>query len=229
MNEATSLFQFNTHQVRVIPNGTSFWVVAQDVAEILNFKLATDALKKVPEKHKGMHKVPTPGGVQEMLCVDEPGLYRLVLRSNKPEAEPFIEWVTSEVLPAIRQTGVYAAPTGGDPILALLARLIEGQQATQASIMLLLDKAISLQERTLEVLEALAPKPRSRRVCVFDDVAPVKKMAAEKMSQGEISSLTGIPITTVYCIINDRFDVRPDGRLRMHSPGIQVPQEGGAL
>lgn len=45
-----------------------------------------------------------------MLCVDEPGLYRLILRSDKPEAEPFMEWVTSEVLPALRKTGSYIAP-----------------------------------------------------------------------------------------------------------------------
>jgi hypothetical protein len=40
--------------------------------------------------------------------VDESGLYRLILRCDKPQAEPFMEWVTAEVLPAIRKTGTYS-------------------------------------------------------------------------------------------------------------------------
>lgn len=102
-------FQFHTHAVRIFPtdDGLSFWIVGKDVADALGYATAKDALRQVPEKHKGRQKVPTPSGEQEMLCVDETGLYRIVLRSNKPEAEPFMEWVTAEVLPTIRRTGSY--------------------------------------------------------------------------------------------------------------------------
>ena len=43
-----------------------------------------------------------------MLIVSESGLYMLIFRSNKPEAERFRLWVTSEVLPSIRKTGSYS-------------------------------------------------------------------------------------------------------------------------
>ena len=69
------------------------------------------ATERIPDKDKGVTRSDTPGGVQNLSIISEAGLYRLVLRSDKPEAEPFIDWVTSEVLPAIRKTGKYASPS----------------------------------------------------------------------------------------------------------------------
>jgi prophage antirepressor-like protein len=53
--------------------------------------------------------VDTPGGLQEMSAINEAGVYKLVFRSNKPEAEKFSDWVAEEVLPTIRNTGGYVA------------------------------------------------------------------------------------------------------------------------
>jgi prophage antirepressor-like protein len=49
-------------------------------------------------------------GPQEFLIINESGLWSLVLRSRKPEARRFKRWLTSEVIPALRQTGSYGAP-----------------------------------------------------------------------------------------------------------------------
>ncbi len=57
-----------------------------------------------------MHNVHTLGGSQEMLIINESGLYSAILKSRKPEAKKFKKWVTSEVLPSIRKTGKYEAP-----------------------------------------------------------------------------------------------------------------------
>lgn len=111
-NQSPTVFQFHTHSVRIFPtaDGLSFVAVANDVARVLGYLEAKDFLRQVPEHHKGRQKVPTLQGDQEMLVVAEAGLYRGVLRSNKPEAEPFMEWVTAEVLPSIRRTGGYVKP-----------------------------------------------------------------------------------------------------------------------
>lgn len=111
--QVLSVFQFHTHPLRVFQtdDGTSFVAVAKDVADVLGYATAKDAVRHVPDSHRGRRKVPTPSGEQEMLVVDEAGLYRLVLRSNKPEAEPFMEWVTAEVLPSIRRSGGYVRDT----------------------------------------------------------------------------------------------------------------------
>ncbi|MCK3656177.1 hypothetical protein A4G19_10620 [Pasteurellaceae bacterium Macca] len=52
--------------------------------------------------------LPTKGGNQELTFINEPNLYRLIIKSRKPEAEPFEAWVFEEVLPQIRKTGQYS-------------------------------------------------------------------------------------------------------------------------
>jgi hypothetical protein len=54
--------------------------------------------------------VDTLGGTQQVIAVNESGLYHVILRSDKPEAAPFRKWVTSEVLPTLRKTGSYMMP-----------------------------------------------------------------------------------------------------------------------
>lgn len=88
------------------------WFVAKDVCDILGIKNSRDSLAKIlDEDEKGVAKVYTPGGPQEMQIINEPGLYSLLMRSNKPEAKPFRKWVTGKVLPAIRKYGFYVHPS----------------------------------------------------------------------------------------------------------------------
>src|SRR5699024_11384615 len=53
-------------------------------------------------------KVDTLGGPQNMVCINESGLYTLIIRSNKPNAKKFRRWITHDVLPSIRKHGLYA-------------------------------------------------------------------------------------------------------------------------
>lgn len=121
--QAMTQFQFHTHAVRVFPtdDGSSFFVVAGDVSRVLGYSEAIKFTRNIPDKHKGLQKVETHGGFQEMLVIDESGLYYGVMRSNRPEAEPFVEWVTTEVLPSIRRTGAYVHPAATDSGQAQLA------------------------------------------------------------------------------------------------------------
>lgn len=108
---AIQIHSFRGHNVRVaVANPDAPWWVAADVCEALAIGDVESALRRIPEKHKGADTIRTPGGDQTMLTVSEPGLYRLVMTSRKPEAQPFIDWVTEEVLPSIRRTGSYGAP-----------------------------------------------------------------------------------------------------------------------
>lgn len=83
--------------------------VGKDVAEVLGYKNANDALSKhVDADDKGVAKRDTLGGAQEMVIINESGLYSLILGSKLPTAKRFKHWVTADVLPAIRKHGVYA-------------------------------------------------------------------------------------------------------------------------
>lgn len=64
-------------------------------------------------KEAGVTKryTPTTSGNQEITFINEPNLYRLIIKSRKPEAERFEAWVFEEVLPQIRKTGSYSQNT----------------------------------------------------------------------------------------------------------------------
>lgn len=95
-------------EVRAVEINGEGWLVGKDVAEVLGYSNTSDALKKhVDIEDKGVAKCDTLGGSQEMIVINESGLYSLVLRSKLPGAKKFRRWVTSEVLPQIRKTGGY--------------------------------------------------------------------------------------------------------------------------
>lgn len=102
-------FNFKSSSVRVItdPNQEP-WFCANDVCDILGYSNPRDAISKHC-KLGGVAKrdTPTKSAVQEMTYINEPNLYRLIIKSRKPEAEPFETWVFEEVLPQIRKTGKY--------------------------------------------------------------------------------------------------------------------------
>lgn len=103
-------FYFQSHEVRTINIENNPWFVAKDVCDILGLEHITNALGRIPENHLTVIRLQSGGQMRDMKAVSEPGLYRLILRSDKPQAEPFMEWVTAEVLPTIRKTGSYSLP-----------------------------------------------------------------------------------------------------------------------
>ena len=82
------------------------WFVAVDVCRAL--EIDRTASRRLDDDEKGVCSTHTPGGLQDVTIINEPGLYTLVLGSRKPEAKAFKRWITHEVLPSIRKTGAYA-------------------------------------------------------------------------------------------------------------------------
>lgn len=99
---------YNNKQIRTAYKKGEVWFVAKDVCDILDIQNHRDTVAKcLDDDEKGVETVYSPGGNQETIIINESGLYNLIFRSNKPEARAFRKWVTSEVLPAIRKTGMY--------------------------------------------------------------------------------------------------------------------------
>jgi hypothetical protein len=73
--------------------------------------------KDLVDTSRGPLYCPPGGTASNAFFVNESGLYSFILRSNKPEAEVFKRWVSSEVLPSIRKTGSYALPPPAQPAL----------------------------------------------------------------------------------------------------------------
>lgn len=84
--------------------------VAKDVCDVLGLSKYRDAFSRLDEDERMSIKVDTLGGPQNMVAVNESGLYTLIFQSRKPEARAFRKWVTQEVLPNIRKYGFYMTP-----------------------------------------------------------------------------------------------------------------------
>lgn len=109
MNDLTTFSNPEFGQVRTVEiNGTP-WLVGKDVALALGYAKPQNAISRHvdAEDQKVAPIQGTPGGEQEMLIINESGLYSLILSSKMPKAKAFKHWVTSEVLPAIHKTGAY--------------------------------------------------------------------------------------------------------------------------
>jgi prophage antirepressor-like protein len=127
-------------EIRTMTNekGETFFV-GKDVAKALGYSNVRDALNKhVDAEDKGVAKCDTLGGAQKTTLINESGLYSLILSSQLEQAKAFKRWVTSEVLPQIRQTGGYI-PT----------KDAEGRPLTEEEIM---ERAHEIIGRTLGML-----------------------------------------------------------------------------
>lgn len=104
-----SLFNFNGHQVRVVDIGGDPWFLGRDIRGVLDIaqggsnyaSLSTDEFQRLP---RGLA---SGKGMGRAVIVSESGLYKLAMRSDKPEAKAFQDWVAREVLPSIRKNGAY--------------------------------------------------------------------------------------------------------------------------
>lgn len=95
-------------QIRTMVIDGEPWFVGKDVAEALGYERPTDTVRKrVDDEDRGISKMETPSGKQEMTIINESGIYTLVLGSKLESAKRFKRWVTSEVLPSIRKNGGY--------------------------------------------------------------------------------------------------------------------------
>lgn len=112
-------FQFDGYEIRFVGTiDAPEWVGADIVAVLypeVDQKNRSTYLRGIPDEWKGLQKVQTLGGAQDMVTVFEAGLYSLIARSNSPIAVRFQKWVYEEVLPTIRKTGSYSAGQGSSP------------------------------------------------------------------------------------------------------------------
>lgn len=125
-------------ELRTVEMNGEPWMVGKDVATALGYKNPRDAIARhVDAEDKGVVKHDTPSGEQEMVIINESGLYSLVLCSKLPTAKKFKRWVTSEVLPSIRKHGAYMtqqkieeALLNPDTIISLAQQLKEEKAKT---------------------------------------------------------------------------------------------------
>lgn len=125
-----------------------------DIGRVLEIKNINDCKSKL--KQEGIEKIYTltEGGVQPLAYINEQNLYKVIMRSNKPQAEPFQDWVCGEVLPQIRKTGGYIPVNAEDDEKTIMAKALQIMQRTLEQK----DKLIEAKSRTIANLDNLARK-----------------------------------------------------------------------
>lgn len=105
------IFVYSGEQLRTVQRDDGLWWVLRDVCRVLNIGNVTDTKKRLdPDEVDLTDLIDSMGRVQSTTIINEPGLYAVILRSDKPEAKAFKRWVTHDVLPSIRKTGAYGVP-----------------------------------------------------------------------------------------------------------------------
>lgn len=123
--------------VRVVERDGEPWFVARDVAKALGYSEASNPARlfaNIPEEWKGVKRIHTLGGEQDILTISEQGLYFFLGRSDKPAALPYQKWVAGEVIPSIRKTGIYSVTAQG------IAPVSQDFQAVFKAMSLFMDK-----------------------------------------------------------------------------------------
>lgn len=153
--------------------------VAKDVCAALS--IAPTAASRLDEDEKGLRLTQTPGGEQNVLLVTEPGFYRLVLKSRKPEAKAFQRWVTHEVLPALRRDGGYMVARDETP------------EQTMARAVLLAQQTIDRQKSRIAELEPKAlfadAVAASDGTCLVGELAKMMRQNGVDIGQNRLFAM----------------------------------------
>lgn len=192
MNNEIQRFDFKGASLRTLTDKAGEpWFVAKDVCDILELGNTTNALRALDEDEKTNFtncNVAQNGG-RAPLIISEPGLYKLVMRSRKPEAKEFQRWVTHEVLPSIRRTGGYIPTTAADDDMTILAKAVMiGQRTMEAQK----QKIAEQQTRIVE----LEPKARfadavaaSDGTCLVGELAKMLRQNGMDIGQNRLFRL----------------------------------------
>lgn len=132
MNNEIQKFDFRGASLRTLTDEAGEpWFVLKDCMSILDLGNPTETVKMFDDDEFSTTEViDSIGRRQQAYIISEPGLYRLVMRSRKPEAKEFQRWVTHEVLPFIRKTGGYIPTSESDSDEDIMARAVLVAQKT---------------------------------------------------------------------------------------------------
>ncbi len=155
--------------------------VAKDICAILDLGNPRSSIALLDDDEKGVHSVDTPGGKQQMTTVTEPGFYKLVMRSRKPEAKAFQRWVTHEVLPALRRDGGYMVARDETPEQTMARAVL----LAQATIDRQRDRIAELEPKAL-FADAVAA---SDGTCLVGELAKMMRQNGVEVGQNRLFAM----------------------------------------
>lgn len=179
-------------EIRTFQLNDEPWFIASDVCKALEIVNTTSALERLDDDEKSRFNLGLSGG--ESNCVNEYGLYTLILGSRKREAKEFKRWITHEVIPQIRKTGGYNLPQTLPEALRAYALEIEAKEKLAAENKLLAEKNAELEPKGI-FFDAVT---QSNATTSMADVVKILDM--------------GVGRNKLFSILRDRKILQPDNK-----------------
>lgn len=180
MNNEIQRFDFRGASLRTLTDEAGEpWFVLKDCMSILDLGNPTETVKMFDkDEFSTTEVIDSIGRRQQTYIISEPGLYRLVMKSRKPEAKEFQRWVTHEVLPQIRRTGGYIPATDADDDMTILAKAVMIGKRTMEQ------QQRKIAEQQTRIVE-LEPKARfADAVAASDDTCLIGELAKMLLQNG---------------------------------------------
>ena len=191
MNNEIQKFDFKGAALRTLTDEAGEpWFVLKDCMSILDLGNPTETVKMFDkDEFSTTEVIDSIGRLQQTYIISEPGLYRLVMKSRKPEAKEFQRWVTHEVLPQIRRTGGYIPTTDADDDMTILAKAVMISQRTMEA------QKQRIAEQQTRIVE-LEPKARfadavaaSDGTCLVGELAKMLRQNGMDIGQNRLFRL----------------------------------------
>lgn len=241
MSNEIQRFEFKGESLRALTNMAGEpWFVLKDCMSIRDLGNPTETVKMFDDDEFSTTEViDSIGRRQQAYIISEPGLYRLVMRSRKPEAKEFQRWVTHEVLPSIRKHGAYMtqqtldkALTSPDFLIQLATKLKEEQEKVKE----LEPKAQALDDFT-NVEDRLLVRDAAK--VLSNAGTPIKeKQLREWMADHNWIFKSGgfWRATAAHCtaghlvmVMSQKHGVKDDGTEFAFPPTVRITRKGLAL
>ena len=167
VNSIDMSLSFNDNNIRILGTSDEPMFVVKDICNILGLSNTTNALRSIPDKWH--HLLSVNGGkstgTQTTSVVNEAGLYKIIMRSNKPIAQPFQEFVCGEILPSIRKTGEYK-----------YQKILEEKNKLEQEVKIIKDEKIKFEQEVKKLTKKYIKQPKE----VFDQKNVVYLMTSEE-------------------------------------------------
>ena len=190
----------NLGNVRVIGDNENPLFCLSDICKILELESinkVANAIKAEFKQGGELDSAPlqTKGGVQQATFITEPQLYFVLMRSDKPKAKPFRQWVVNVVLPSIRKQGYYLTPNVESALIAELRDSNLSKDSLKRELESLKDELLETQRELLSFYK-FQPKSKVKEHSP-DTIAKIQELAKSGVGALEIARTLGVSESSV--------------------------------
>lgn len=183
MNEVSIFRNESFGEVRVSGTSEEPIFCLADICRVLDIKNVSDCKSRLDPKGIVLTDTPTNGGIQQLVFINEKNLYKVIMRSDKPQAEPFQDWVCGEVLPSIRKSGSYSVQILSRKELAQM--VIEAEEEKERLQLEVKKRDEQIAEDAPRVLFSKAVET-AKRSCLIAELAKILQQNGVSIGQNRL-------------------------------------------